>query len=182
MRKSKEDFVIQGVTNDKYELPVIQFDSYIEMSQKLKRVVEHCYCMVSKQTICREYNCKFIKILLDQEEEMDLYTNVLPKNCKECSLCRSGKLKIKKSGRYVEANQCVLGGLKYQTIDDEVDTCPLKVLKDHDKKLLLQVCEVIRDMLPTFTYKYENRMYFMEQEFESMLDQIENNFLENGGA
>ena len=72
---------------------------------------------------------------------MKIYVDELPKSCKECLLCRSGNLKIQKNGRYVDAEQCVLGGYKYQSIDDEIDTCPLKSLAENDKQVRKEVCE-----------------------------------------
>lgn len=66
---------------------------------------------------------------------MKICIDELPKSCNECPMCRSGKLKLQRKGRYVEAEQCVFGQYKYQTIDNEIDTCPLQLLSDHDKQV-----------------------------------------------
>lgn len=60
----------------------------------------------------------------------NIYVDELPKDCSECPMCRSGNLKLQRKGRYIEAKQCVFGQYKYQTIDDEINTCPLKPLTD----------------------------------------------------
>ena len=74
---------------------------------------------------------------------MKVYVDELPKSCEECPMCRSGKLKLQLKGRYVEAEQCVFGQYKYQTIDDEIDTCPLQSLTDYTKQVRKEVCEEI---------------------------------------
>lgn len=74
---------------------------------------------------------------------MKVYVDELPKNCEECPMCRSGKLKLQRKGRYIEAEQCVFGQYKYQTIDDEIDTCPLQSIAKHDKQVRKEVCDKI---------------------------------------
>lgn len=78
---------------------------------------------------------------------MKVYVDELPKSCEECPMCRSGKLKLQRKGRYVEAEQCVFGQYKYQTIDDEIDTCPLQSLTDYTKQVRKEVCEEIGEQL-----------------------------------
>ena len=78
---------------------------------------------------------------------MRIYVDKLPKSCEECPMSRSGSLKLQKKGRYVEAHTCVFGQYKYQTIDDEIDTCPLKSLAEHDKQVRKEVCEEIKEKL-----------------------------------
>lgn len=58
--------IIQAVTNDIYEFPIIQFDSYKEMAKYLGLSKKHCHCLVSRGTIYRKLNCKFIKISLEE--------------------------------------------------------------------------------------------------------------------
>lgn len=61
----------------------------------------------------------------------DIYVSHLPESCEQCRLCMQGKLKLNKNGRYQDAKGCVLGDYyKYTTIDDEIDTCPLKSIDD----------------------------------------------------
>ena len=76
---------------------------------------------------------------------MKIYVDELPKCCEECPMCRSGKLKLQRKGRYVEAEQCVFGQYKFQTIDDEIDTCPLHSISDYIKQVRKEVCEEIRN-------------------------------------
>ena len=75
---------------------------------------------------------------------MRIYVDELPNSCEECPMCRSGKLKLQRKGRYIEAEQCVFGQYKYRTIDDEIDTCPLQSLADYTKQVRKEVCEEIR--------------------------------------
>lgn len=77
---------------------------------------------------------------------MDIYVSKLPKDCSECPMCRSGNLKLQKKGRYIEAKQCVFGQYKYQTIDNEIDTCPLKPLSDRLAEERNKVVQEIRDL------------------------------------
>ena len=75
---------------------------------------------------------------------MRVYVDELPKSCGDCPMCRSGKLKLQRKGRYIEAEQCVFGQYKHQTIDDEIDTCPLQSITDYTKQVREKVCEEIR--------------------------------------
>ena len=61
--------VIMAVTNDIYELPIMQFDSYKQMAAYLGISIKHCHCIVSKGTIWGKRNCKFIKVDLENEDE-----------------------------------------------------------------------------------------------------------------
>ena len=45
--------VIQAVTNDVYDFPILQFDTYKEMAKYLGLSIKHCHCMVSRGTIYR---------------------------------------------------------------------------------------------------------------------------------
>ena len=71
---------------------------------------------------------------------MRIYVDELPNSCEECPMCRSGKLKLQRKGRYIEAEQCVFGQYKYHTIDDEIDTCPLQSLADYTKQVRKELC------------------------------------------
>lgn len=86
---------------------------------------------------------------------MKVYVDELPKNCEECPMCRSDKLKLQRKGRYVEAEQCVFGQYKYQIIDDEIDTCPLQSLSDYTKQVRKKVCEEIRNKIEQVKLIYE---------------------------
>ena len=72
---------------------------------------------------------------------MKVYVDELPNSCEECPMCRSGKLKLQRKGRYIEAEQCVFGQYKYRTIDDEIDTCPLQSLSDYTKQVRKELCD-----------------------------------------
>lgn len=103
---------------------------------------------------------------------MKVYIDELPKSCEECPMCRSGKLKLQRKGRYVEAEQCVFGQYKYRTIDDEIDTCPLQSLADYTK----QVCEKIRKELKlnNENSKPDTACCVYYDNMKEILDQIEN--------
>lgn len=113
---------------------------------------------------------------------MRIFVDELPKSCEECPMCRSGKLKLQRKGRYVEVEQCVFGQYKYQTIDDEIDTCPLQSLADHEKQVRKQVCDEIRKIIIQKDSKLEKSTYsdsFVSGyhccycDVEQCLDQIE---------
>lgn len=79
---------------------------------------------------------------------MKIYVDELPNNCKECSLHRSGCLKIKKGARYIDAETCVLGNFyKFQEIDDEIDTCPLTTTQSLKQQVRKEVVEKIKKRL-----------------------------------
>lgn len=78
---------------------------------------------------------------------MRIFVDELPKNCEECPMCRSGKLKLQRKGRYVEAKQCVFRQYKYQTIDDEIDTCPLQSLSDYTKQVRKEVIAKVYEVI-----------------------------------
>lgn len=102
---------------------------------------------------------------------MKVYVDELPKSCEECPMCRSGKLKLQRKGRYMEAEQCVFGQYKYQTIDDEIDTCPLQSLADYTKQVRKEVCEEIRSKIEQakLIYEWEGK----ETTIEDILAKIE---------
>ena len=112
---------------------------------------------------------------------MNIYVDELPKSCKECPMCRSGKLKLQKKGRYVEAEQCVFGQYKYQTMDDEIDTCPLKLLANHDKQVRNELSERVRKQAVLQEYRpygASDRVIDMTDLFK-ILDQVQGETNEN---
>ena len=105
---------------------------------------------------------------------MKIYVNELPKNCKECPLYRSGRLKVKKGARYIDAETCVLGDFyKFQEIDDEINTCPLATTQSLKQQVREEVVEEIRERLkkanfeimsPIDLYSYtDNFLYQVEK-------------------
>ena len=106
---------------------------------------------------------------------MKVYIDKLPKDCSECPMCRSGKLKLQRKGRYVEAEQCVFGQYKYQNIDDEIDTCPLQSLTDYTKQVRKEVCEKIwKEFEQRLMNKAENMSVMkVANMINSVLDQIQ---------
>ena len=122
---------------------------------------------------------------------MEIFISELPKNCEECSLHRSGCLKLKKGARYIDAETCVLGNFyKFQEIDNEIDTCPLKPLSDRlaeERKKAVQevkqkLCmkdirkQIFNEVLLIIDKKF-NCCGYVEEKFEDIkkyvLDQIE---------
>lgn len=106
---------------------------------------------------------------------MKVYVSELPKSCEECPMCRSGKLKLQRKGRYVEAEQCVFGQYKYQTIDNEIDTCPLKPLSDYTKQVRK---EIVQEIWKEFEQRLMNKTQDMPimkvaNMINSVLDQIQ---------
>ena len=107
---------------------------------------------------------------------MKVYVDKLPKSCEECPMCRSGKLKLQRKDRYVKVEQCVFEQYKYQTIDDEIDTCPLQSIANHDKQVRKQVCDEIYEKCePLFRLvnNYDNGDVIERNELVDILDQIE---------
>lgn len=79
---------------------------------------------------------------------MKIYVDELPKSCKECPLYRSGRLKVKKGSRYIDAETCVLGNFyKFQEIDNEIDTCPLETTQSLKQQVREEVVEEINKQL-----------------------------------
>lgn len=77
---------------------------------------------------------------------MKIYVSELPKNCDECPLHRSGRLKLQKGARYIDAKTCVLGNFyKFQEIDDEIDTCPLETTQSLKLQVREEAVEEIRE-------------------------------------
>lgn len=89
---------------------------------------------------------------------MKIYVDEMPKNCKECPLYRSGKLKIQKSGRYIDADTCVLGNYyKFQEIDNEIDTCPLETTQFLKQQVRAEVVKEIKKIADSIFARYKNR-------------------------
>ena len=103
---------------------------------------------------------------------MRIYVDELPNSCEECPMCRSGKLKLQRKGRYIETEQCVFGQYKYHTIDDEIDTCPLQSLADYTKQVRK---EVIGDLMNILNEsQYMNRYNSIDKEtLFKVLDQLQ---------
>lgn len=108
---------------------------------------------------------------------MKVYVDELPKNCKECPLYRSGKLKVKKGARYIDIETCVLGNFyKFQEIDDEIDTCPLETTQSIKQQVREEVVEEIRILCEK--EKEENDLAWLGfKKLNRILDQVkgENN-------
>jgi len=102
-----------------------------------------------------------------------IYVGELPKDCSECPMCRSGNLKLQKKGRYIEAKQCVFGQYKYQTIDDEIDTCPLKPLSVALAEERKKVVQEIRDKIGDGLYQNSYGETFIDGDIYKILEQIE---------
>ena len=68
-------------------------------------------------------------------KETKVYVDELPEICDECP-CHS-----------VMEDRCVL--LRKQIIEPFLQSCPLKSLKTHDRELVNEVCEKIREYLRT---------------------------------
>lgn len=84
---------------------------------------------------------------------MKIYVDELPKNCDECPLHRSGRLKLQKGARYIDAETCVLGNFyKFQEIDDEIDTCPLATTQSLKQQVREEVVEEIRKQLKNMDF------------------------------
>lgn len=115
---------------------------------------------------------------------MTIYVSEMPKNCKECPLYRSGKLKIQKRGRYIDVDTCVLGNYyKFQEIDNEIDTCPLQTTQALKQQVREEVVEKIKEKLkekaifhPEDEFEIDYNFYY-EEDVEEILDQVkgENN-------
>lgn len=89
---------------------------------------------------------------------MRLYVDELPKNCEECPLHRSGRLKLQKGARYIDAETCVLGEFyKFQEIDNEIDTCPLETTQTLKQQVREEVVEEIKKFSDSIFAKCKNR-------------------------
>lgn len=115
---------------------------------------------------------------------MKIYVDELPKNCEECPLHRSGRLKLQKGARYIDAETCVLGNFyKFQEIDDEIDTCPLETTQSLKQQVREEVVEEIKKRLAKQRTKMQDdtHCYLQSavywQDIVAVLDQVkgENN-------
>lgn len=106
---------------------------------------------------------------------MEIFVSEVPKDCSECPMCRSGNLKLQRKGRYIEVEQCVFGQYKYQTIDDEIDTCPLKSLSDRLAEERKKVMQEIRTKISDGLYQNSYGETFIDGDIYKILNQIEEN-------
>lgn len=115
---------------------------------------------------------------------MKIYTNELPKNCDECPLHRSGRLKLQKGARYIDAETCVLGNFyKFKEIDDEIDTCPLETTQSLKQQVRAEVVDEIKKRLAEQRTKMQDDTHCYPhtvvcwQDIVAILDQVrgENN-------
>lgn len=89
---------------------------------------------------------------------MRIYVDKLPKNCTECPLHRSGRLKLQKGTRYIDAETCVLGEFyKFQEIDNEIDTCPLETTQTLKQQVREEVVEEIKKFSDSIFDRCKNR-------------------------
>lgn len=102
---------------------------------------------------------------------MKIYVDELPKNCEECPLHRSGRLKLQKGARYIDAETCVLGNFyKFQEIDDEIDTCPLTTTQSLKQQARTEVVEEIRKAIGKKTiHMYTDNAFTQHKEYGSRL-------------
>ena len=79
---------------------------------------------------------------------MKIYVDKLPKDCSECPLCMNGQVKLQKKGRYIDAKGCVLGDFyKYRTIDDDIDSCPLEIIKDKSNQKAIECLKEVKEYI-----------------------------------
>ena len=89
---------------------------------------------------------------------MKIYVEKLPKNCIECPLHRSGRLKLQKGAREIDAETCVLGGFyKFQEIDNEIDTCPLAITQTLKQQVREEIVEEIKKFSDSIFDRCKNR-------------------------
>lgn len=94
----RQESVILAISNDKYELPTMQFESTREMSKTLGISMKHCNSILSKQTVFRELNCRFIRVYLDEENSTKGGSD-MSQNCKKgivSKLLNSTKTEVEK--------------------------------------------------------------------------------------
>lgn len=89
---------------------------------------------------------------------MEIYVDELPKHCNSCDLCKARNFILNKGKtRYIEVNKCALGNFyKYIKIDDEIDTCPLQLIYDHDKEVRADERNLIANRVREYLYDVEN--------------------------
>lgn len=103
---------------------------------------------------------------------MKIYVDELPKSCKECPLYRSGRLKVKKGARYIDAETCVLGNFyKFQEIDDEIDTCPLETTQSLKQQVREEVVEEIKKQLAQENQQLKQQLAEKDKEIAYMTKQ-----------
>lgn len=61
--------IYMGVTPDKYELPIFVADSLKELAEMSGFDYDSIRCRISKKSSGRNHGIKFIKVVIDEEEE-----------------------------------------------------------------------------------------------------------------
>ena len=77
-------------------------------------------------------------------KETKVYVDELPESCKKCAYSQINL------ALGVETRIC---GLQYGFISIDIDkfpNCPLRSIKDHDRELVKEVCEKIRDLAESY--------------------------------
>lgn len=93
-------------------------------------------------------------------KETKVYVDELPESCDECP-CHS-----------VMEDRCVL--LRKQAIEPFLQSCPLKLIKTHDRELVKEVCEKIARNVRV--RKIQEEWYAIKTDLRAVLDQIEKEF------
>lgn len=60
------EYIILGVTDDEYELPMSSFLSVKEMAKSLCVSLNHAYCMLCRKSKHKETNLRYIKVEVEE--------------------------------------------------------------------------------------------------------------------
>lgn len=111
---------------------------------------------------------------------MKIYVDKLPKDCSECPLCMNGQVKLQKNGRYIDAKGCVLGDFyKYRTIDDDIDSCPLGIIKDKSNQKAIECLSglnneltdiIITETKDVFDFEFGQILESISAKFGQLID------------
>lgn len=67
--KKKHDYVYMAVTNDEYELPIAFFDNFKECCDYANKKKLNMRCAISRKSVNKEINCRFISVDLEKKYE-----------------------------------------------------------------------------------------------------------------
>lgn len=105
-------------------------------------------------------------------KETKVYVKELPKSCAKCLFCYDNR-------PYWKSTDCIIN---YKELDeDEIETkrekdCPLIDIKAHDRELVKEVCEKIRNNVNDMPYYDDRTGYVSPTDVCEMIDELQKEY------
>lgn len=103
-------------------------------------------------------------------KEIKVYVDELPESCKKCAYSQINL------ALGVETRIC---GLQYGFISIDIDkfpNCPLQSIKDHDRELVKEVCEKIKNNVNDMPYYDDRTGYVSPTDVCEMIDELQKEY------